>query len=206
MQAIEPFGLAGPPLCGTSNGDALDQTRERERILDGYLVAAVRLGDRRAFQLLVGRWNGRLLAHARRLLADDESARDAVQEAWAEMVRGIARLKDERAFPAWAYRIVSRRCAKLIGHTQRRRRLEKAILAEPESQADDLSPRTDIDRLRAAIRELPPGQRAAVALFHLEDLSIAEVAVALDVPAGTVKTRLMHARQKLRATLEEDRQ
>lgn len=206
MLPIEPFVPEGPPLWDISNGDALDQTRARERILDGYLVAAVRLGDRKAFELLVRRWNVRLLAHTRRLLADDEIAGDAVQEAWAEIVRGIARLKDERAFPAWAYRIVSRRCAKLIGHAQRQRKLEKAILAAPEGQADDVPPRTDIEKLRAAIRELPPGQRAAVALFHLEDLSIAEVAVALDVPAGTVKTRLMHARQKLRATLEGERQ
>jgi DNA-directed RNA polymerase specialized sigma24 family protein len=46
--------------------------------------------------------------------------------------------------------------------------------------------------------------RAAIALFHFEDMSVAEVAVALDVPAGTVKTRLMHARRKLRAALEGD--
>jgi RNA polymerase sigma-70 factor (ECF subfamily) len=51
---------------------------------------------------------------------------------------------------------------------------------------------------------LPPGQQAAIALYHLEEMSVAQVAVALDVPAGTVKTRLMHARLKLRAALEGD--
>ena len=55
-----------------------------------------------------------------------------------------------------------------------------------------------------ALAALPPDQRAAIALFHLEDLSIAETAIALNVPAGTVKTRLMHARRKLRAALEGD--
>lgn len=179
-----------------------DRTRAKERILDDYLVAAARLGDRRAFGLLAERWNRRLLAHAWRLLGDEESARDAVQEAWAEIVRGIARLNDAGAFPAWAYRIVSRRCAKLIGGTQRQRRLEGAMLAEPPAQTNEAEAATDIDKLRAAIRELPTGQRAAVALFHLEEMSVAEVAVALDVPAGTVKTRLMHARRKLRAVLE----
>ena len=57
-------------------------------------------------------------------------------------------------------------------------------------------------RLRTALAGLPPEQRAAVALFHLEDLSVAETAVALNVPEGTVKTRLMHARRKLRTVLE----
>ncbi len=56
--------------------------------------------------------------------------------------------------------------------------------------------------LRAALADLPQEQRAAIGLFYLEDLGVAEVAIALNVPAGTVKTRLMHARRKLRAVLE----
>ncbi len=52
--------------------------------------------------------------------------------------------------------------------------------------------------------DLPPEQRATVALFYLEDMGVAEVATALNVPAGTVKTRLLHARRKLRAVLEGD--
>jgi RNA polymerase sigma factor (sigma-70 family) len=174
----------------------------RERVLDEYLVASARLGDRNAFALLAERWNRKFLAHGWRLLGDEEAAKDAVQEAWAEIIRGIVKLDDARAFPAWAYRIVSRRCAKLIGGVQRRRQLEEAISAEPPAQHAVAGDATDIEKLRAAIRALPPGQRAAVALFHLEEMSIAEVAVALDVPAGTVKTRLMHARRNLRAVLE----
>ncbi len=173
-----------------------------ERALDDYLVAAARLGDRQAFGLLFKRWNRKLVAHAWRLLGDNDAARDAVQEAWAEIVRSIGRLRDGRAFQAWAYRIVSRRCAGLIGQARRRRRLDQRLNAEPAVPASEAESEADIDRLRAAIRQLPPGQRAAVALFHVEELSIAEVAVALDVPAGTVKTRLMHARQKLRAILQ----
>ena len=61
--------------------------------------------------------------------------------------------------------------------------------------------RSDTERLRAAIRTLPAEQRAAIALYHFEEMRVAEVAVALDVPAGTVKTRLMHARRKLRVAL-----
>jgi RNA polymerase sigma-70 factor (ECF subfamily) len=181
---------------------ALRPTKTKERILDEYLVAAARLGDRRAFGLLAQRWNQKLLAHAWRLLADEESAKEAVQEAWAEIVLSISKINDALAFPAWAYRIVSRRCAKLIGRAQRRRQLEQAMIAEPAVQRSEAETATEIEKLRAAIRALPAGHRAAVALFHLEELSIAEVAIALDIPAGTVKSRLMHARHKLRAVLE----
>jgi len=175
----------------------------RTRILDEYLVISAKAGDRRAFDLLARRWHPKLVAHAWRLTGDGEIAREAAQEGWIEIVRGLAGLKDERAFPAWAYRIVSRRCAAQISRVQARRALDRAIAAEPETcPPEDRG--DEMLRLRAAVRSLPEGQRAAVALFHFEDMSVAETAVALDVPVGTVKTRLMHARRTLRAALEGD--
>lgn len=182
----------------------MDQGRPVGRVLDEYLVAAARTGDRKAFALLVRNWQPRLLAHGWRLLGDAEAAGDAVQEAWVEIARGLARLDDAGAFPAWAYRIVTRRCGRVIASAQRQRRLAEAITAEPAEEAEHGASGGDGQRLRAALAALPPEQRAAIALFHLEEMSVAEVAVALDVPAGTVKTRLMHARRKLRAALEGD--
>lgn len=180
---------------------------ENRRLLDEYLVVAARAGDRLAFTHLVRRWQARLIAHGWRLTGDVELARDAAQAAWLEIARGIHRLEDERAFPAWAYRIVSRRCARDIAALKQRRALSRAVAAEPEPAPHCPDPvgRDDARRLRIALGDLPPAQRAAIALYHFEDLSIAEIAVALDVPAGTVKTRLMHARRALRAVLEGDR-
>jgi RNA polymerase sigma-70 factor (ECF subfamily) len=175
--------------------------RTKARIFDEYLVLSAKAGDRRAFELLARRWHKRLIAHAWRLTGDPETARDAAQAGWLEIARGLDRLLDERAFPAWAYRIVSRCCARQIVGAKRRRLLFEALGHEP------VAPEPDVDvlhssALRTAIRALPPDQRTAIALVHFEDMTIAEVAVALDVPAGTVKTRLMHARRKLRAALE----
>jgi RNA polymerase sigma factor (sigma-70 family) len=179
-------------------------TKGKERILDAYLVASARLGDREAFGILVRRWNGKLLAHAWRLLRDQEGAKDAVQEGWTEMLRGLSRLRDEAAFGAWAYRIVSRRCARQIGRSRGDRRLAEEMAAAPAEECVAEPASVDIETVRRAINTLPPEQQAAVALFYGEDMSVAEVAVALDVPAGTVKTRLMHARRKLRSVLEGD--
>lgn len=177
---------------------------ETQRIFDEYLVACARNGDRNAFELLAKRWQRRLVAHAWRLLGEHDLARDAAQEGWVEIVRGLASLEDERAFPAWAYRIVSRRCARSARRLGRQRRLAEALAHQPEPEAPgpDAPDHLGFDHVRNAIRSLPPEQRAALALFHFEEMSIAETAVALDVPAGTVKTRLMHARRKLRAILE----
>ncbi len=178
--------------------------RTKAQLLDEYLVASARTGDRKAFDLLARRWQGKLVAHAWRLTGEVDLAREAAQEGWIEIVRGLGRLRDERAFPAWAYRIVSRRCARQIGQLQRGRALAAAAAAEPVEtftapQEDDVPA---MARLRAALGGLPPDQRAAIGLFYLEDLDVAETATALNVPAGTVKTRLMHARRKLRAALE----
>ncbi len=180
--------------------------RTREQLLDEYLVASARVGDRRALELLARRWHGKLLAHAWRCIGDADLAREAAQEGWVEILRGIGGLRDERAFPAWAFQIVTRRCARRVGRLRRDRALAAAAAAEPV-EAATLPGESDapaVARLRAALADLPPDQRAAVGLFYLEDLGVAGTATALNVPAGTVKTRLMHARRKLRAALEGD--
>ena len=117
----------------------------------------------------------------------------------------MPRLADTSAFPAWAYRIVSRRCARLIQRLRHDRQLHHAVFQDPrDASAEPEAGGVDSIRLRRAMAALPAEQRAAIALFHIEEMSVAEVAVALDVPAGTVKTRLMAARAKLRAAFEGD--
>lgn len=122
------------------------------------------MGSGAALETMARRWRPKLIAHAWRLLGDAESAKDAAQVGWVEIIRGLATLKDERAFPAWAFRIVSRRCARQIAARRRTRALEAAVAAEPESAAEPPPDGTDIDRLRWAIRALPREQRAAIAL------------------------------------------
>ena len=172
------------------------------RLLDEFLVADARAGNRAALDQLVRRWHPKLVAHAWRLTGDRELARDAAQIGWGEIVRGIARLRDEAAFPAWAYRIVSRACAREIDGAVKRRRLASEFEREPGLEPSEPVEPAQGERLQAAIRALPPGERAAIALHHFEGLRVAEVAVALAVPVGTVKTRLMNARRKLRVLLE----
>ena len=179
--------------------------RDASRILDEYLVVSARSGDRSAFNQLAQRWQPKLLAHAYRLMGDTEQARDIVQDGWSDIVKGLGKLDDAALFPAWAYRIVSRRTVDVIRRSQRQRKITSAYMDEPKvssTSATNIEAKADATPLRAAMAELPPEQRAAIALFYLEDFSVTEVSVALSVPAGTVKTRLMHARRKLRAHFE----
>lgn len=184
----------------------IDVHRDSDRILDEYLVTAAAAGDRGAWARLVVRWQPRLMRHACRLLdREAERAKDVVQEAWVEILRGLARLDDVAAFPAWALRIVTRRCQRQYRGVARERLLaeELALDAQATTREDGaMDIEADLQQVHAAVQTLPAAQRACLALFYLEHLGVAEIAIALDVPPGTVKTRLMHARRKLRAQLE----
>lgn len=177
---------------------------DKEKVYDGYLTASARIGDRGALSRLAERWQPKLLAHAHRLTGEADLAADAAQEAWIEILKGIDGLDDADTFPAWAFRIVSRRCAGIIRGRQRRRRTQSALARETGTSfetPDRAQARSDLGAVQKALATLSKDHRAAIALFYLEEMSVAEVAVALDVPPGTVKTRLMHARNKLRAQL-----
>ncbi len=178
--------------------------RTDDRILDEFLVASARAGERAAFEALGRRFEKRLLAHAWRLTGDVELARDVAQDAWADITRRIRSLDDTAAFHAWAFRIVTRRAADAIRRNRRKRAGLAAFAAEPREDgeaSESMDAAATAPSLAAALAGLPAEQRAAIALFYLEDMSVAEIAAALDVPAGTVKTRLMAARDKLRIAL-----
>jgi len=173
----------------------------KARLFEAYLVAAARTGDAAARARLVEAWQPRLIGHAWRLTGDTEMAREAVQDGWLEILKGLSALRDEMAFPAWALRIVTRRCRRLGGRRGRDRARQSPLDDQMSLTETDAETGPDVlarRHVREAIRALPPDQRAALALVYLHELSVAEAALALDAPEGTIKTRLMHARRKLR--------
>jgi RNA polymerase sigma-70 factor (ECF subfamily) len=178
---------------------------DAKRIVEGYLVGLARLGDRVAQEALVTRFHRRFLRHAYRLLGDAAQAADVVQDGWLQIFRSLPKLRDDAAFPAWAFRVITRRCARHIAGLRRNRAIVQGVLTEPTVDADvenGGAAAAERHSLRRALAQLPAGQRAAIALFYLEEMSVAEVAVALEVPVGTVKSRLLNARKKLRGVLE----
>jgi RNA polymerase sigma-70 factor (ECF subfamily) len=175
-----------------------------DRVLDEYLVSLSRAGSAEALEGLARRWTPRLLRYAARVLGGPdaaEAARDVVQDTWIAAIRGLQGLRDPARFPAWIYGIATRKCADAIRAGVRRRRGDAlAVLDEAGSPAGPAS--EDLIDLAAAIRGLPPIHRAVVHLFYGEELSVDEIASALGVPAGTVKSRLHHARDTLKQHLQ----
>jgi RNA polymerase sigma-70 factor (ECF subfamily) len=179
---------------------------EPERILDQYLVTLAQTGSREAFDRLARRWTPRLLRFATRNVGRADLARDIVQETWIGAIRGLNSLADPSSFPAWIYAIAQRKCVDSIRTGQRvRKRAEElqreADAAEPGDGAAP-APGAALD-LAAAMARLSDEQRTVVALFYGEDLCVSEIAEVLSVPAGTVKSRLFHARETLKKHLGE---
>lgn len=176
------------------------------RALDEYLVSLSQAGSVEALDGLARRWTPRLLRYAARVLAGSgdaaDAARDVVQETWIGVIRGLRGLRDPAQFPAWIYGIATRRCADTIRGNTRRRRVDVSVTAGDAGgpEASPISSEQQID-LTNAIRGLPPIHRAVVHLFYREDLSVEEIASALGIPPGTVKSRLHHSREAIRRQL-----
>lgn len=176
-----------------------------ERVLDEYLVVLSQAGAVDALDHLARRWTPRLVRYAARVLGGSagttETARDVVQETWVGAMRGLRSLRDPAQFPAWIYGIATRKCADAIRASTRRQGL--AIRAAASTATAEPRPVTAEDRfdLATAIRGLPPEQRAVLHLFYGEELSVDEIASALAIPAGTVKSRLHYAREALKSHL-----
>jgi len=175
-------------------------TEDVTRAFTAMLVLMAQQGEREALERLAARWRPRHYAHARRLLGNADGAADAVQDAWAGIVRGLVRLREPEGFPAWSYAIVTRRCQDAI------RRKGREPPGDPDADPPDpaATGEEQTSELRRAMAALSPDQRAAIALFYLDGFSVGEIAEALGIPSGTVKTRLFHARRTLRRQLEGD--
>jgi RNA polymerase sigma-70 factor (ECF subfamily) len=168
---------------------------------DAELADAARRGDRRALDALLERHADLVHRICRRVLADPEDARDASQEALVAIARGIGRYDGRAQFTTWMYRVATN--AALDEARRRRRRPEPIDLTfdTTPSEGDIAGAVTDRIVIDAALAELAPDYRATIALRELVGLDYAEIARVLDIPIGTVRSRIARARAKLAETL-----
>lgn len=179
--------------------------RGPERVLDEYLVVQAQAGSRQALNQLIERWTPRLLRFASRSLGSVDPARDVVQEVWASAIRNLRGLSDPARYPAWIYSIATRKCADAIRRNVRRRRSEQNAMVETSlngTSVDTAAIAGDQLDLTGALRRLSTDHRIVADLFYLDDLGVEEIAAALGLPVGTIKSRLHHARQILKQHFE----
>lgn len=170
-------------------------------LFDELLVVMVQRGDHSALNRLHARWNTRLIRAAYRYTGDGELARDLAQECWIGIWRGIGGLRDPARFRSFAFAILHRRGADHLRVAIRRH--EVAAETDPAAQLAHTSMLDDGLALGKAFAALPPDQRLTAHLHFVEGLTLDEIASVQSIPTGTAKSRLFHARRKLKAALTE---
>ncbi|MEL6876923.1 MAG: sigma-70 family RNA polymerase sigma factor [Pseudomonadota bacterium] len=178
-----------------------NSAEDASALFDQYLVVLAQSGDREAGERLARRWHPRLARAARRYVGDAHAAEGLAQECWLAIARGIQGLRDPARFAPWAFGILRRKGADEIASNMRQRTAfadveapERAIEAAQEDKA----------AIAQAFARLAPDQRFAAHLHFVEGLTLREIAEAADIPLGTAKSRLFHARRQLKAALNPD--
>jgi RNA polymerase sigma-70 factor, ECF subfamily len=197
-------------LDRTAEGSSSDEGDVRGRgdrsLSDAELLGLVGDGDRVAFEEFYRRYAPWLMTRMRSRCADETLVDDVVQETFLAVWRGSARYRETGADVAgWLWRIGSRRLIDALRGTGARQRLRQALMrlrgADEPSAEERVLVATEHGDLGQALSRLSPELRAVLQATVLDGLTTREAAVLLGIPAGTVKTRAMRARQRLRQEL-----
>ena len=172
--------------------------RDKDAVARELLALRCRRGDRAALEDLIRTWEPRLLYFLRRLVSNEADAWDVLQETWVRVLNGIGSLSDPKSLTPWLYR-VARNTA--LSHVRSREPPHESLRDYPDVCADepDGGPLEleDAEQVHRGLVSLSLPHREVLTLFFLENLSVEEIAAALEIPPGTVKSRLHYARRSL---------
>ena len=167
---------------------------------DEVLVGKYLAGDERAFSVLVERHQTRVFNVALRVLGDPEDARDATQDAFVSMLRKLSQFRGESAFTTWLHRVTLNSCYDIL--RKRRRQPMLRLVGDEDDPLPDTGPPVpdhadatvaSIEVARA-LQLIPEEYRVTLVLADIQDLPYEEIARVLDVPVGTVKSRVHRGR------------
>lgn len=172
--------------------------------IDENLVNAYRAGDKKALAMLVKRWHKLFCDKAYWIIKDKDAAKDIAQDSWTIIINKIDRLNDPKQFKYWAYRIVCNKSTdwlRLQAKTQKNNIRDNFEIKSEEQQYSE-NEHLKLSLLKA-INELPKNQKLVVKLFYTESYSLKQISEILNISVGTAKSRLFHAREKLKITLKK---
>lgn len=174
---------------------------QTNRAKEDLLVISAQNGDHRAFEALYRMHNSALQRFAYRLSGDETLALDAVQDAWLTLSRSLRKLRDPRGFRVWAYKTVRWR---VTDRARQRGAATKSLEDVAEVAVETREPDATSGQIASHLAALPTEERQVLALFYLDELKMAEIAGILEVPLGTIKSRLNRAKARLRQQMQGD--
>lgn len=204
MSPAQPRQPSATNVGTMARGRQSEPGRGQRRSVDELsLLDLASRGDRAAYGEIVQSRLDRAYRMATAILGNEPDARDAVQEAFTAAWMNLPKLRDAERFDAWFGRILMNQCRDAIRRRRRSREVSIDGLAVSGSETSDPDPQ--LSRLAAAFELLSVEQRELLVRHHLHHEAIADIAVRLGIPGGTVKSRLYGARQALERALENQR-
>lgn len=186
-----------------------------EKIFDGLLVLQYQNGDKKALALLVKRWHIKMCKQAYWYTKDSDVAKDIAQDSWSSILKHIYTLKNTNSFGSWALTIVNRKAIDWIRKEKNTDEKLHRFYENSKAKYDTKENCNSIDNdptivandrtkiIINAIKNLPNNQQIIIRMFYLEEYTIQEIGVILEISKGTVKSRLFYAREKLKLTLKK---
>jgi RNA polymerase sigma-70 factor (ECF subfamily) len=185
-----------------------------EREVDQALVERVQRGDKRAFELLVSKYQRKIFRLLSRFIRDSAEIEDVAQEAFIKAYRALPNFRGESAFYTWLYRIAINTAKNHLVAQRRRAPTSTETEVEDAENFDDADQLRDVntpesmmqsrqvgDAVNRAIEKLPEDLRTAIVLRELEGLSYEEIAESMNCPIGTVRSRIFRAREAIATEL-----
>ena len=173
-------------------------------IVDGWLVLQYQSGNTKALPLLVKRWHKKFCAKAYLITKDIDASKDIAQDSWKTIMNKIHRLKNPNSFGSWALTIVYRQTIDWIRINKKETEKlneyhnEQSVIEEKDNDNEHLK-----KELLKAIKLLSEHQQMVINLFYVEDYSLQQISEILNISIGTAKSRLFHAREKLKTIIKQ---
>lgn len=182
------------------------------------LILKCKTGDRAAFSALVEKYQSKIINIAYGMLSDKEDAYDAAQEVFIKVFRSIDSFEEKSSFSTWIYRITVNVCNDILRKRQRKISAVSLFTSDGDDEKpieikdDSPTPQDTVEinetqlEVRRAISELSDEYKAVITLFDIEGLSYDEISSIINIPVGTVKSRLNRARAALKKNLLKKRE
>ncbi|RLD25884.1 MAG: RNA polymerase sigma factor [Bacteroidetes bacterium] len=178
--------------------------KKTNKIVDGWLVLQYQSGNDKALPLLVKRWHKKFCSKAYWVTKDRDVSKDIAQDSWKTIMNKIHRLEDPNSFGPWALTIVYRKSIDFV--KDKKKEIDKLHQYRYEQESINAIKEVDnVDLKKAlleAINSLSEYHQMVINLFYVEDYSLNQIGEILDISIGTAKSRLFHAREKLKTLIK----
>ena len=176
--------------------------QDKNKILDELLIMRMRDGDSTSTTLFVKRWHSKLIWYSFQLIHNKEESQDIVQENWPRIIEGITNLKEIRSYRSWMYRVIRNKTIDKI------RKSHREASAIENAEINDISTTStnqeqNLDLMKKLISKLPSELKEILHLFYLQENTVEEIGQILQIPNGTVKSRLYRAREQVKSLAKQ---